>query len=140
MCRSYAPKLPTPAKTKCSLVHSRFTQHKPCPSSFPLRWGQGNKQKRKPDGIKQGVDNNRTRRKTKAFIKETVELNEVPRNRWILAGLSNVSNFVPIKTLDIVLFHKGFNVFLDIRDLGRETRLDDLNDFLYQLYVSHLLS
>lgn len=52
---------------------------------------------------------------------------------------SNVGNLVPIQTLDVILFHQRLDVLLNVGDLGREARLDLLDDFLHKLDVFHLL-
>lgn len=52
----------------------------------------------------------------------------------------NVSNLISVQTLDIILLHEGLDILLDIRDLGREARLDLLDDFLDELDVFHLLA
>ena len=52
----------------------------------------------------------------------------------------NVGDFVTVHSLDVVLLHERFDVLFDIRDLGREARLDLLDDLLHKLNVLHLLA
>jgi hypothetical protein len=60
---------------------------------------------------------------------------------WMkVVGLSNVRDFVVIQTLDIVLLHEGFDILLDIGNLGREAGLDLLDNLLHELDVLHLLA
>lgn len=54
--------------------------------------------------------------------------------------LSNVGDLVAVESLDVVLFHEGFDVLLDIGDLRWKAGLHLLDDFLNKLDVFHLLA
>lgn len=57
-----------------------------------------------------------------------------------MRSLSNVGDFVPFDSFDVVLLHESFDVLLDIGDLGGEAGLHLLDDLLNKLDVLHLLA
>lgn len=60
--------------------------------------------------------------------------------KFVGGRLCNVSDLVPIQSLYIILLHESLNVFLDVRNLGREAGFHLLDHLLDELDMSHLLS